>query len=186
MVEIKMLLNKIEELQFELGHTKATESTTGHIDKTLVHLAFNLAVLIYEESDLKKYIEGVLYYEKDEMKAAMFKELLANNNKAGAPDSFTTIYYNLSRERKYLKMFEMLDQATKQTLSASNYDFKEIETLLNLSIDLLELLDASKQYEMEFSMHSQLIRNRNALFRTLLRDNPPVLNLFDKIIKGPK
>lgn len=95
-------------------------------------------------------------------------------------------FRNLLRDRNYLAMYDALNLATKDYLDGSNFSISNTQVLLELNIELLELLGASKQYEMEFSMHSQLIRNRNALFRTLLRDNPPVLNLFDKIIKGPK
>lgn|GEM_PF-4969536 len=185
-LEIKLLLTKIEELRFELAHNKAIESITGHIDRTLAHMAFSIASLIYEGRELIKYIEGVLYYERDEMIATKFKDLLAQNYQAGDAESVTALYNELRRERKYLRMFEMLNQATQHCLSGSSNNPKDVQNLVMLNVDLLELLGASKQYEMEFSMHSQLIRNRNALFRTLLRDNPTVLTLFDKIIKGPK
>ncbi|MFM2016969.1 MAG: hypothetical protein RL007_625 [Bacteroidota bacterium] len=74
--DIVEMLEKIEALRYELGHTKATESTSSNIDKVLASLALEMANRIYEKQDLKKFIDGVLYYEKNEQLRKIYMLML--------------------------------------------------------------------------------------------------------------
>jgi superfamily II helicase len=66
-------LTCIEILRFELAYNKATESNVL-FDKFLVYEAYSIASCIYKNHSLIKYINDLLYYEKNPIRAHDLKE----------------------------------------------------------------------------------------------------------------
>lgn len=75
-LDIELFLSKIEELRYELSYNKATESNSGYIDVTLTILALNVAALVFKGSELKKYVDWVLYYEKNDELIEIYRRML--------------------------------------------------------------------------------------------------------------
>lgn len=70
------LLSRIEVLRYEMAYTKSIEAISSRLDKVLAYEAWDLAKKVLAGKDLKKYIEGVLYYEINEgYKEELIEEL---------------------------------------------------------------------------------------------------------------
>jgi hypothetical protein len=61
------VLDKIEGLRYELAYNRATECSTGHLDRVLAYMSLELAQKIFHGPRLKKYVDAVLYYEQEDV-----------------------------------------------------------------------------------------------------------------------
>jgi hypothetical protein len=84
-------------------------------------------------------------------------------------------------QRDYFKLYNLINNATQSYISMGITDPLISSALINLNTDALEYLGASKQFESAFELHSQLLRNRVAIFELHLTNQPELLQSFKRM-----